>query len=225
MATGYFAQYTGTLRRLSGFAVVLCMVVVQGSFSTALANKAFTLSNKVGTNQLQFTSQAPLEDIEGTASEVSGAIFIDPAHPEKTTGKIDVKVGSMKTGIAKRDSHLYGEDWLGAEQYPIITFTVQSLSSVQQVKNDGGVIVFQGDAVGQFTLHGVTKDISIPVKITYLKESDKTRERAPGDLVLVQGEFVIALKDFNVRGSKGTVGSKVGETITIKANFFSSNGL
>lgn len=206
-------------------ATVLCLLAAQGGFSSVVASKAFALSNKVGTNQIQFTSKAPLEDIEGTASEISGSIALDPAHPEKTTGRIEVKVSSMKTGIAKRDSHLYGSDWLDAAQFPTIVFTVKSISNVQQVKNDNGVVVLQGNAVGQFTLHGVTKDISIPVKITYMKESDKTRDRAPGDFVMVQGEFDIALKDFNVQGSKGTVGSKVGETIRIRANFFSSNGL
>ena len=219
----FFAQRT--LNPVRILTAIFCIAVLQGAFSTALANKAFTLSNKVGTNQIQFTSKAPLEDIEGTASDISGTITMDPAHPEKTTARIDVKVSSMKTGIAKRDGHLYSDTWLDAEKYPTITFTVQSISNVMQTKNEGGRMEFQGNAVGQFTMHGVTKNLTIPVKITYMKESDKTRDRAPGDLVLVQGEFDIALKDFNIAGSKGMVGSKVGETIKIKANFFSSNGL
>jgi hypothetical protein len=56
--------------------------------------------------------------------------------------------------------------------------------------------------------------------MTYIPESDKTRQRAPGDLVMINADFTISLKDFNIAGTEGNVGSKVGETIKISAQLF-----
>lgn len=56
--------------------------------------------------------------------------------------------------------------------------------------------------------------------MTYLPESEKTRERAPGDLVMISADFNISLKDFKIAGQEGTIGSKVGETIKITAQLF-----
>lgn len=219
-------QAAKNFRTIAMYCVLVAVFVVQAPFSHAAENgKAFTISDKVGKNQIQFVSKAPLEDITGTASDIAGTISIDPAHFEKTTGKIEVKVKSMETGIKKRDGHLFSEAWLDAEKFPAIVFAVQGLSDVRQVKNESGMIIVEAKAAGEFTMHGVTKKISIPVKITYMKESEKTRQRAQGDFVLVQGDFDIALADFNVEGTKGTVGSKVGKTIQISASFYSSNGL
>lgn len=187
--------------------------------------KKVTFDNRVGANQIVFTSSAPLEDIEGSASDIGGSITLDPANIEATTGKIVVKVASMQTGIQKRDSHLMSEPWLNQEKYPQITFDIKELKNVQRVSGDNGKAVVKAIAVGDFTLHGVTKRMEVPVTITYIRESQKTKERAPGDFVMVQGDFSIALKDFKVEGTKGTVGSKVGETIQLKTNLFGSTGL
>ncbi len=191
----------------------------------ASGTKKVTFSNRVGANQITFESSAPLEDIQGTANDISGSIMLDPSNIEATTGMITVKVKSMETGIKKRDSHLMGGDWLNEEQYPTITFAIKSLKNVKSISNDNGKSAVQAIAVGDFTMHGVTRQLEVPVTLTYIRESEKTKERAPGDLVMVQGDFSIALKDFKVEGSKGTVGSKVGETIKLKANFFGSTGL
>jgi hypothetical protein len=71
-------------------------------------------------------------------------------------------------------------------------------------------------------MHGVTKQMSIPFTITWLDESAATQKRAPGDLVMVEASFSVALKDFRVAGSQGLIGSKVGETIAITAKLFGS---
>ena len=187
--------------------------------------KKVTISNRVGTNQITFESSAPLEDIKGTANDISGSISLDPSNIEATTGMITVKVKSMETGINKRDGHLMSSDWLNESQYPTITFAVKSIKNVRPVSNDNGRSVVEAVAVGDFTMHGVTRQLDIPIAMTYIRESEKTKERAPGDLVMVQGDFSIALKDFRVEGTKGTIGSKVGETIKLRANFFGSTGL
>jgi hypothetical protein len=74
-------------------------------------------------------------------------------------------------------------------------------------------------------MHGVNKQMSVPFKLTYVDASAKTRARAPGDLVMISADFSVALADYNVAGSKGTVGSKVGEKINVSAQLYGSTGL
>jgi polyisoprenoid-binding protein YceI len=203
----------------------LLAFTVQSAYSTGFNNgisgkKTVVLNNKVSDNQIKFYSKAPAEDIEGAANGITGSFTIDPSNIEATTGSFTVEVKSMKTGIDMRDKHMYGADWLGADKNPQITYNVTKITDVQTVSSDKGKAVVKGNAVGTFTLNGVTKELKAPVTITYVPESDATRKKASGDFVMVQADFKVVLKDFNVAGKKGIVGSKVGEYIDIKANLY-----
>lgn len=185
--------------------------------------KSITVTNKVGENLVKFLSDAPLEKISGTAKGVSGKFTLDPNNLEATTGTISVEVLSMKSGVSKRDEHMYNPDWLDAAQFPSITFQILKLESIK-VSNENGIVNVSATAVGKFTLHGVTKEIKIPITLKYVKESEATKKRAAGDLVMVNANFNVALKDFNVKGKSGIVGSKVGETIQLDAALFGATG-
>lgn len=186
----------------------------------ASGQKRVTLSNRVGANQFNWISDAPLEKIDGTAEGVAGTITLDPKNLATLRGTVSAQVGTMKSGNKVRDGHLRGADWLDAARYPAISFTIASVSGIKVTGNSA-----TGNATGTFTMHGVNKQMTIPFKLTYVDASDKTRERAPGDLVMISAEFNLALRDFNVAGARGLVGSKVGETIKVKAQLFGSTGL
>lgn len=192
----------------------------QGLSVSASGAKKVTLSGKVGKNQFTWTSDAPMEKIQGTAEGVSGTITLDPKNLATLRGTISATVATMKTGNATRDGHLQGAQWLNAASYPTISFTISSVSGVKVSGNSA-----TGTAAGKFTMHGVTKNLSIPFKLTYIDASAKTAQRAPGDLVSVSAEFDVALADYNVAGSKGVIGSKVGQTIHVNAQLFGSTAL
>ena len=186
--------------------------------------QTIVLSDRVGVNQIRFVSTAPMEEIHGTASDISGALKLDPAHVEAMTGKIEVRVASMETGIERRDEHLHGADWLDAKQFPVIAFEIAGLKEVD-VQAGNGRAVIRGLAMGTFSLHGVDREMEIPFEATYLSASDQTAKRAPGDMFLIEGAFQIALKDFDIAGTRGLVGSRVGTEIHLKANFFGSTAV
>jgi polyisoprenoid-binding protein YceI len=88
-----------------------------------------------------------------------------------------------------------GPMWLDVAKYPEISFQAKSLSNV---KTDGNVTT--ADVAGTFTLKGVSKDITVPVKLTYLK--DKLGARVPnahGDLLVIRSTFTIKRSDFNIQ--------------------------
>ena len=90
-----------------------------------------------------------------------------------------------------------------------IAFEAKSLANV---KTDGNVT--SAEASGTFTLHGVSKELTVPIKLTYLK--DKLSARVPnlkGDLLVVRANFTINREDFNIQ--KGQYEDKVSPTIDL----------
>lgn len=188
----------------------------------ALAVKAegvrkITLSDRVGRNQFIWMSEAPVENIRGTADNVVGTITLDPRNVTSIRGTIAVRVETMVSGNDTRDEHLRSPMWLDGAKFPWITFKIAGITNPRITGNS-----VRAEAVGRFSMHGVTRTITVPFMLRYLDETSGTRERAPGDLLAITADFSIALKDFNVAGSKGMIGSNVGKTIAINAQLFGS---
>jgi len=191
----------------------------QGLTVQASGQKTVTLSDAVGKNQFSWLSDAPLEKIQGTSAGVTGRITLDPRNLSTIRGTIATQVSTMRTGNSTRDGHLRGSNWLDASTYPMITFTILSVANIKVTGNNA-----TGTVTGNFVMHGVTKRLSFPFNLKYVDESAQTRSRASGDLVMINAQFDIKLKDFNVAGARGMVGSRVGETIRVTAQLFGSTG-
>lgn len=184
--------------------------------------KKYTINAAVGKSVANFVSDAPTEKINGTADGVSGTFMLDASNLEATKGKIEVLVKSMTTAMSKRDEHMYSASWLGADEFPTIVFSLEGLKDVKATMVDGRYQT-KALATGQFTLHGVTKPVTAEIILTYLPASTETAKRAPGNLVMVNARFMVALKDFNVVGKAGVVGKSVGETIALDINLYANS--
>ena len=204
------------------FAVVAAMSGIALHAAEAVTGQQFSFATDAGKSTIKFKSSAPLEDIEGSADAISGFLNFQPGNVAASAGKVQTAVSEMRTGISKRDKHLISDDWLDAEAHPHIVYELKKLQSVEVAEQTGERTVYKAVAVGSFTLHGVTKELSSPVTLTLIPESDKTRERAPGDFILIKTAFSIALADFNISGARGMVGSKVGESIELDVSLIGS---
>lgn len=184
--------------------------------------KNMSLNKSVGNSLLRFISTAALEEIKGMVptDKIQSYLSIDPANLESTSGKITFQVNDMETGISSRNEHLRSDDWLNSAKYPEISFELKDIKNIKVIGSDGAKGNAEGIAEGIFTMHGKSKQISVNVKLIYIKESDVTKKRASGDFFMVDGEFKISLKDFDVKGKKGVVGSKVSENIDISVKLF-----
>jgi polyisoprenoid-binding protein YceI len=186
----------------------------------------FYIDDPNSRNAASFTSEAPLESIVGTTSEVLGYVAFDPADPTKGgKGVVAVPVASINTGIPLRDEHMRSPGWLDAKKYPHIRFNIESAKEVKQVSSKGGADTYTLTLVGTLHLHGKEKGMEIPARISYLKESEKTKAFAPGDLLRGTATFDINLADFGITGPAGMeiIGSKVGETPSIQVHFTASS--
>jgi polyisoprenoid-binding protein YceI len=173
------------------------------------APQSFDFKDPKGVNNAVFKLDAPLESVNGSASGISGTVSFDPENPASTTGKIVVASESMTVPNPLQKEHLHSANWLDVAKYPEITFEAKSLANV---KTDGNVTT--ADVTGPFTLHGVTKQITVPVKFTYLK--DKLGARVPnlkGDLLVIRASFTINREDFDIQ--KGKFEDKVANEIDL----------
>lgn len=207
-------------KTLSIFAVLMIFTAsmfAQGFKVKANGEQKFNFEDKAGRNQTSFFSTTPLEDITGLSGGVQGSVTFNVNDIKSLKGKISVPVASIKTGIDMRDEHMRGAGWLDAEKYPDITFEIIKVSDVKVVADNK----LTAKVTGNYTMKGVTKEITTDATLTYLDESDQTKMRAPGDLLGVQAKFNVKLSDFNVNNK--IVGQKVSENIEVSVNIVGSN--
>ncbi len=181
------------------------------SLATAVyaAPQAFDFKDPKGVNNAVFNLDAPLESVNGSANGITGTVSFDPENPSATTGKIIVAAETLTVPNPMQKEHLHSPNWLDVAKYPEITFEAKSLANV---KTDANVTT--ADVTGTFTLHGVSKEITVPVKLTYLK--DKLSARVPnlqGDLLVIRATFTINREDFDIQ--KGQFEDKVSPTINL----------
>lgn len=173
------------------------------------APQPFDFKDPKGVNNAVFKLDAPLESVNGSASGISGTVTFDPENPGATTGKIIVASESLTVSNPMQKEHLHSDKWLDVAKYPEITFESKLLANV---KTDGNTTT--ADVTGTFTLHGISKEITAPIKLTYLK--DKLGARVPnmkGDLLVIRANFSINRNDFNIQ--KGQFEDKVADDIEL----------
>ena len=189
----------------------------QGFQVIASGDQKFSFEDKFGRNQATFFSTTPLEDITGITNNIKGSVTFDVNDFSTLKGKISISVASLKTGIDLRDEHLRSANWLDAESYPEVIFEIKKVNDIQVVEANK----LRAKVTGDFTTHGVTKEVVADATVTYLDESEETKKRAPGDLLGVQAKFNIVLSDFDVENM--ILGQKVSDDIEISVNIVGSN--
>jgi polyisoprenoid-binding protein YceI len=157
----------------------------------------FDFKDPKGVNNIVFKTDAPLESINGTATGISGKVVFDPQNPGAVKGKLLVAASSLHVGNPMQKEHLHGANWMDVATYPDITFEV---SGTKNVKTDADVTT--ADVNGKMTVKGTTKEIIVPVKLTYLKDKLKARSGKEGDLLVLRSNFSIKRSDFGIGDAK-----------------------
>lgn len=184
--------------------------------------QTFTADAKDGRNQASFVSDAPLEKINGLASGLNATVMINTNDiTQKPMGRVTVPVNNIKTGIDLRDEHLRSDMWLNAEKYLNIEFQLTGIKNPSAKSLKDGQKV-NATLLGKFSAHGKTKDVEVPATLTYYKESEKTKARVPGNLLIASADFKIKLADYGVMIPDMVVG-KVNDEVEITVNFVASD--
>ena len=119
-------------------------------------------------SQIAFSLHQFVSSVRGEFHRFSGTIEVERDHPERSSVAARISVGSVDTKIQKRDHHLLSPEFFDAAKFPEITFKSRS------VKRTGEN---SGDVIGDFTMHGVTKPMTLHVKLTTPASSESLPER------------------------------------------------
>ena len=179
------------------------------SSAALAAPETFDFKDPKGVNNAVFKLDAPLEAINGNATGISGTVTFDPADPAATKGKIVVASSSLHVGNPMQQQHLLSDKWMDAAKYAEISFEAKELKNAKTNAD-----TTTADVTGTFTLKGIEKEITVPVKLTYLK--DKLGQRVPnqkGDLLVIRSNFSIKRSDFGIM--PGQMEEKVSDSIEL----------
>ena len=146
--------------RLNGVALIFAAFV-----QSAAANETYRFDQARST--IGFRVHQFLGTTNGKFTQFSGSIDLDSQHPEHSSVSARIQVSSIDTGIKKRDDHLRSPEFFNVAKYREITFKSRS------VKQTGSQ---SGDIMGDLTLHGVTKPVTLRVKLV-TPVSDEARTR------------------------------------------------
>ena len=96
----------------------------------------------------------------GRFNQVKGAFNWVNGNPAASNFQIAIATASIDSNDEARDKHLKSADFFNANQFPQITFVSTKIDALQTPGPDGET----HNVYGNFTMHGVTKQIVLPMK-------------------------------------------------------------
>jgi polyisoprenoid-binding protein YceI len=149
-------------------------------------------------SEARFKATSRLMDADGRFSRLAGEVTVDPKDPATAKVTVTIDAVSIDTGIGMRDNHLRSADFLDVARFPTIKF------ESQRVEMTGS----KAAVTGQLTLHGVTREIVVPVEV-----------QLSGVALVATGEFVLNRRDYAMNYSSpwNPIADSVRITFTIRA--------
>ena len=141
--------------------------------------------------------------VRGRFSDFEGTIVLDEANPERSSVEFTIQATSIDTNEPDRDKHLRSDDFFAVEQFKTLTFKSKKVTK-------RGAETF--DVVGDLTIRGVTKEITLPV--THL---GKAKDPWGNDKIGFETEVTINRKDYGLQWNAPleTGGFLVGDEVKV----------
>jgi len=143
--------------------------------------------------------------VRGNFSDVDATFDYEEATPETFDLSVTLDASSIDTGHKKRDQHLRDADFLDVKKFPTITFTSKEI----RLRSDG-----TGKIIGELTLHGVTKGVTLLLEDFTPEITDPWGQQRRG----ASASFTINRTDYGISFNKAmeTGGMVVGNEVLIQ---------
>jgi polyisoprenoid-binding protein YceI len=122
--------------------------------------------------------------VRGRFDEFEGSVLVNDDQPELSSVEFTIQATSIDTNETQRDTHLRSADFFEVDKYPTITFRSKRIVKKSQESYD---------VLGDLTIHGVTKEINLPV--THL---GKAKDPWGNERVGFEAEITLNRKDFGL---------------------------
>lgn len=142
-----------------------------------------------------------ISKVYGRFSEFSGELLLEDGALAELSGS--VKTASIDTDNAKRDEHLQSGDFFDVATFPEMTFVSD------RVEDENGTVA----VYGQLNLHGVTRELRIPVSVT-----GPVKDPWGNSRIGLEGKVTINRKDYGLSWNQvlEAGGLLVGEQVEIE---------
>ncbi|MCY2959191.1 MAG: YceI family protein [Planctomycetota bacterium] len=136
-------------------------------------------------SRVGFDAKSTLHDFSGVTTRVEGEITANLAKPgENCSGSVSAQSASLDTGLEARDESM--REILEPAKFPEVRF---DWSAFEPTSVDAAAQKVVGVAKGKLSIHGVARDVSMPVTITV----DASKRLA------IDGQTKIKMSDFGVK--------------------------
>ncbi len=146
--------------------------------------------------------------VRGHFADFKGTVQVDPAKPEASSVEFSIQAASIDTANADRDKHLKNADFFDVEKFPEITFKSTKIALAGKDKYA---------VTGTFTMHGVSKTVTLPVAFLGFGKDPWGNERAGFEVTTTLNR-----KDYGISWNKAldtggyVLGDDVAVTITLE---------
>lgn len=132
-----------------------------------------------------------ISTVHGFFTETEGTFTLDG---DKSSFNATIKTDSVDTGQKKRDEHLKSADFFNTKQFPTITFKSTKVATDKDTY----------EVIGDLTLHGVTK--SITLKLTKGGEAEFPKGTHHAGFT---SELTLKRSDYNMTNMVGPIADEV----------------
>ena len=135
-------------------------------------------------NTAEFHAEDSYDSFDGKTHKVTGSVVADPANPSAAIVEVTIDIASLDTGNALRNKEMK-ELYLDTAKHPTAKFKSVSVAAPASVAPNAPTDI---KVTGDFTLHGVTKRLTIPVRVVLI----------PDGRIHATSSFNVHLPDFGI---------------------------
>ena len=150
-----------------------------------------------------------ITNVNGLFKDYEASVSMDGDDLSTLQASASIQVGSISTGIDRRDGHLKSDDFFNAEAYPEIKFVSKAVRNI-----DGS----EFELVGDLTIRDVTKEVVLEGEFLGMGAMGDTRKAG------FEAETTIDRFDYNLKWDRLTeagglvVADKVKITLDLELN-------
>jgi len=177
--------------------LLLGIVLITGKAFAASSYKIDPVHSSLGFSVIHMM----VSKVTGQFDQYEGTIIYDPNDLAHSQISVTVQASSINTHEPKRDGHLRSSDFFDVAQFPVITFTSKKITP--------------DFIIGDLTMKGVTKEISVPGTILGPVKT------SPDSLVIgISGSFKLNRQDYGIKWNKmlDQGGVAISDEVTVNVN-------
>ena len=191
-------------RRLGlAFAALALVSLANLAADTAVPPAGATYNVDPVHSSVEFKIRHLVSNVSGNFKDFSAAVIGDPKDAAGASVALTIKAASINTGNEQRDKHLNSADFFDTAKFPEITF-----KSTKITPKGGG----KYDVTGTFTMHGVSKEIVVPVTFGGMMKDPWGNERAGFSI-----QMTLNRKDYGIVWNKilDQGGTMIGDDVDV----------